>query len=117
MLTQLPLALDLSFQIESSLSNFTSKTSQQNKRMLSKLWGNFFFIILVIHSLLCMIELYYTYSLVAVVLCPFKTWNLMFACYLKYKCMSMKSDDFEIFIKNGRSIVDEAIELNKNRID
>ncbi len=65
-----------------------------------------------------MFEYYHAYSIIAVMLCPFKTWNLIIACYLKYKCSHMKEADFDFYMKKDRFIViNEPNELNKNLLD
>lgn len=132
MFFQIPLALQLSYQIEHSISYYNKSNeigqSQDGKKGslikevlfqgIGKLWENFFFVILMVHSLLSMLEYYQSYSIVAVMLCPFKTWNLIAACWFKYKCGRMKALDFEILMKRGRSIiVNEPNELNKDRLD
>ncbi len=63
---------------------------------------NFTFIILVLNALSSILDLYLCYSLVSVILSPLKTWFLLVAFYLRYKCSRLGLGDFNKFIDTTR---------------
>lgn len=109
--------LDLSNQIENrfgqlGLNPMTSAGGsmplrQSNRRklvgqMLSLVYENVFFVLLVLGTFSYVKDLYLTYSFMAVLVCPIKTWALAVAVYLKCACATLSRKDFEKFIDMSR---------------
>jgi hypothetical protein len=75
-----------------------SKLISLPKAILFTIVHNFTFIILIVTSLLSIVDFYHCYSLVAVIISPFKTWSLIAAFYLRYECSRLDLADFSKFL-------------------
>jgi hypothetical protein len=118
---QFLLMLHLSYQIESRFLNipfieddsneplFEQSSSTGNniksntnaslcKRIFRYITQNFTFIILVLNAMSSILDLYLCYSLVSVISSPVKTWFLIIAFFLRYKCLRLGQSDFNKFI-------------------
>ena len=62
------------------------------------LWSNISFIFLTLLALKDMRDLHICYSFISVVICPYKTWSLILAFYLRYKCGNLNEKYFSKFL-------------------
>jgi len=120
---QLLLILSLSYQIETRFihmtfadenKNINTGTSATKKsigasiKLISyliviNLWKDMPFLILILNTLLQIYDFYLSYSLLAVVFNPLKTWLLISAIILRYKCTNLNLGDFEKFVNESKS--------------
>lgn len=100
---QFLLMFHLSYQIE---KRFVNMNKEESSIKITNCWKlitqNFTFIILVLHCLLNIYDFYRSYSFVSAVLCPFKTWLLLIAFYLRHKCSNLSLSDFNKFIDTSK---------------
>ena len=79
---------------------------------------NFSFIFLVLNCATSLLDLYYTYSMISVILSPYKAWFLVLAFYLRYKCSRLNSSDFYKFVEKSSMKAtrsDEEVQMRRNR--
>ncbi|CAF0957061.1 unnamed protein product [Brachionus calyciflorus] len=96
---QFLLMLHLSHLIEIRFMNLTfQKNDMSNSNLLNLIYQNLNFILLFLLSLLNIYDFYLSYSFISIVVCPFKTWFLVYAFYLRYKCNQLNVNDFSQFI-------------------
>ena len=142
MFFQLLLILSLSYQIETRFIHMTfsdesknvntGTSSMQNIQksigasiklvsylIVINLWKDLSFLLLVLNTLLQIYDFYLSYSLLAVIFNPFKTWLLVLAFILRYKCTHLNLNDFEKFVNESKSnnvvYKDNASFVNKNQ--
>ena len=89
-------------QKKSTMNKFELSLAYVLKFSFSYLCENFFFILLVINCISQIYDLYLCYSLVSIILCPLKTWSLVLAFYLRYKCKSLTVNDFYLCIDTSK---------------
>ena len=63
---------------------------------------NLAFALLLFVGLFQMYDLYLSYSVLAIVVCPIKTWMLIMAIYLRYKATHLTTNDFNKFIDTSK---------------
>lgn len=94
---QFLIMLDLSSVIE---ARFVNLTFHENNPPKCKIFGIFFqnitFLFIILFSLLNLYELFLSYSLISVIICPFKSWLLVYFIYLRIKCQNFSINDFKI---------------------
>lgn len=97
---QFLILLDLSCVIESRFTNITIYEDNPPKlNLFTILKQNFNCLIIVFFCLLNLYELYLSYSLISIILCPYKTWLLIFFIYLRIKCQNLRLNEFNRMIE------------------
>lgn len=71
-------------------------------KFFNSLWINLPFVVLVLVALLQIYDLNRSYAVVAMLVCPIKTWMLGIAFYLRYKCLNLNINDFNKFIDTSK---------------
>jgi len=103
LLFQLPLILQLSYQIEQRFLNLNAPTKAAatgwTRLCLGLVWKNVSLLVVCAFCSITLIEYYQSYSLMAVLVCPFKTWNLCAAVYLWQRCWRLEESDFDLFME------------------
>lgn len=100
---QFLLMLHLANLIEIRFIKITFHNDDDHKfNIFNYTFQNSTFIILIILNLLNMYDFYLSYSLISVIICPFKTWLLLYAIYLRYKCTQLSANHFEQFIDSSK---------------
>ncbi len=105
----IPVFFDLSYQIEKSFRtiHFAPESCHTDKkpnflalvaRLIKFTYENFMFILLLLFTTFYIYELNGTYSTLAAISSPLKTWNLLVVAYLRYKSMHLSESDFDRFI-------------------
>ena len=62
------------------------------------LWKNILFLIFICINLFQIYDLYLSYKLLSILICPIKTWSMLLAIYLRYKVIHLNKNDFNKFI-------------------
>ena len=61
------------------------------------LWHDCLFFILIILALFQIYDIYASYSIISILICPLKTWNLLFVLYFRlFKLSHLKPNDFNL---------------------
>jgi hypothetical protein len=81
---------------QDKLKNYSLKVPF--KFILRTLWNNLSFIFLCFVSLELINDLYCSYGIYSIIICPIKTWSLFIAFYLKYKSTRLNIQRFEYYI-------------------
>jgi hypothetical protein len=67
-------------------------------KFLKFLWINISFILLTLVALKEMRDLHICYSFLSVIICPYKTWSLVLAFYLRHKCSNLNEKYFSKYL-------------------
>jgi len=103
------LIFDLSYKIEISYQNYFSETNLNNFKLslsylLKLLWRDSLFFLLTILLFFQIYDIYASYSLISILICPLKTWNLFFVIYLRYfRLSNVKLREFSLNIATTAS--------------
>ena len=86
------------------------------KYLINLLWRDSFFILLLISNLIQMYDIYSSYSLITILICPLKTYNLIFVIFIRFfKFKNFKLKDFNLNVSNRQ--IDHEIESVKSRLN
>ena len=107
---QFLLTLDLSARLDKRLYRLHNHQQQQQQqlprsrsiaRVLLALRNNLTFVVFLLVNLLSLYDFYKAYSLVAVLVCPFKTWMLAYAVYMRHACTHMPAERMATFVSSS----------------
>ncbi len=115
-LFQCMLLLHLSYQLENRLFEVRKNSADNRNRtllannktslndlikslfdLINYLINNMSFIILILNCFSQIWDLYLCYSIISVLICPLKTWSLILALYLRFKCKKLTMNEFRKF--------------------
>lgn len=82
------------------------------KYLVSLVFRNISFILLLLSAFWNLVDLYYCYSLISVIICPLKLWMPLIAIYLRHKCSNLAYADFERFIDMSKFENNNTNQLN-----
>jgi hypothetical protein len=103
----------------SSLPSMRQKFKYVFLYILMGFWNNISFLVVIVTSYMQINDLYLSYEIVAVLICPIKTWLLILAFYLNYKCSHLSVNDFSNILNvnssKNRTIVDNNRLQHLNR--
>ena len=94
------------------------------KTILNFLWKHSLLIFLSVSTFLQIYDLCLCYSLISILICPLKTWNLIIAFFLIFVCNNLNSNNFFIEVtkssvnlsdnlKGGPNMLNEGTALNE----
>lgn len=85
------------------------------KYLINLLWRDLFFIVLLVSNLIQMYDIYSSYSLISILICPLKTYNLIFVSFIRFfKLKNLKLKDFNLNVSTRQ--IDHEIESIKSRV-
>lgn len=65
--------------------------------LITLIWNDCLFFLLIILALFQIYDIYASYSIISILICPLKTWNLLFVIYFRlFKLSNLKPNDFNL---------------------
>ena len=122
------LIFDLSYKIEISYQNYFTESKLNSFKLsfsclLQFLWRDSLFFLFTFLAFFQIYDIYASYSLVSILICPLKTWNLLFIVYLRYfRLSNIKLREFSLNISTTTAAattstndLTETFKLNNDR--
>ena len=99
---------------------YSSKKSKEFilslRYLITLIWNDCLFFLLIILALFQIYDIYASYSIISILICPLKTWNLLFVIYFRlFKLSNLKPNDFNLNIIHNKQ--DEQQDINHSDKD
>jgi hypothetical protein len=99
---------------------YSSKKSKEFilslRYLITLIWNDCLFFLLIILALFQIYDIYASYSIISILICPLKTWNLLFVIYFRlFKLSNLKPNDFNLNLIHNKQ--DEQQDINHSDKD
>jgi hypothetical protein len=99
---------------------YSSKKSKEFilslRYLLTLIWNDCLFFLLIVLALFQIYDIYASYSVISILICPLKTWNLLFVIYFRlFKLSNLKPNDFNLNLIHNKQ--DEQQDINHSDKD